>query len=264
MSIAVVSRKPSQPTHHTPILFVHGAWHGAWCWEDYFLSYFAENGWNTYALDLTGHGQSGGKLWWTSLLQYVADVAEVAVQIERETGKRPVVIGHSMGGFVTQHYLARHAAPAGVLLASIPVRGFLPGFLRFIRSHPVAALKTLLTMNPYYMINTPSLFKAMCFSDDTPPEIVNKYFPRIQAESFRVALEAMLLMLPPSHKVKTPLLVLGAENDRIFTPHEVRQTAKAYNTKAEFFPDMAHDMMLEKGWRSVADRIIVWLNNQNL
>jgi hypothetical protein len=37
---------------------------------------------------------------------------------------------------------------------------------------------------------------------------------------------------------------------------EVEATARAYNTKAEIFKGMAHDMMLEQGWLSAAERIV--------
>ena len=45
---------------------------------------------------------------------------------------------------------------------------------------------------------------------------------------------------------------------------DIKKTAKAYNTKSEFFPDMAHDMMLESNWKNVADRIIGWLKDNGL
>lgn len=31
-------------THPTPLLFIHGAWHAAWCWDDHFLDFFADWG----------------------------------------------------------------------------------------------------------------------------------------------------------------------------------------------------------------------------
>ena len=40
MQLEVITHKP-KAVSSTPILFVHGAWHGAWCWEN-FLPYFAE------------------------------------------------------------------------------------------------------------------------------------------------------------------------------------------------------------------------------
>jgi hypothetical protein len=64
--------------------------------------------------------------------------------------------------------------------------------------------------------------------------------------------------------VTTPLLVLGAQNDGAHTAKEVRATARAYHTDAEFFPNMGHAMMLEAGWDGVAERIHNWLGAQGL
>ena len=45
---------------------------------------------------------------------------------------------------------------------------------------------------------------------------------------------------------------------------EEQATARAYGTKAEIFPDMAHDMMLEASWQQVADRMLSWLAENGL
>ena len=42
----------------------------------------------------------------------------------------------------------------------------------------------------------------------------------------------------------------------IFSVKEIQSTAKAYGAEAFIFEDMAHDMMLEKNWKAVADYII--------
>lgn len=39
---------------------------------------------------------------------------------------------------------------------------------------------------------------------------------------------------------------------------------RAYDMRAEVFSSIAHDMMLEAGWQSVADRILGWVKEQNL
>jgi alpha-beta hydrolase superfamily lysophospholipase len=62
----------------------------------------------------------------------------------------------------------------------------------------------------------------------------------------------------------TPILVLGAEHDGIFPRVQEERTARAYNSTAEFFPGMAHDMMVEKDWKKVANRIIAWLKEKGL
>ncbi len=89
----------------TPILFVHGVWHAAWCWDEHFLPYFAEKGFTAYALSLRHHGksQSTGSIRWIRGAEYVEDVAQVVEMI----GQTPVLIGHSMGGYIVQKYLER-------------------------------------------------------------------------------------------------------------------------------------------------------------
>jgi pimeloyl-ACP methyl ester carboxylesterase len=66
-------------THQSPILFVHGAWHAAWCWEN-FLPYFVDRGYAAYAVSLRGHGASEGRngiRWYSAAHDYVADIAQV-------------------------------------------------------------------------------------------------------------------------------------------------------------------------------------------
>ena len=257
MKLEVITKRPEQITHSTPLLFIHGAWHGAWCWEN-FLSYFVEHGYEVHALSLRGHGQSEGRnhiRWFSAAKDYVEDVTKVIDNLKQT----PVLIGHSMGGYVTQKYLEKHNAPAGILLASIPISGIFGMTLRFMKRRPLATIKTLLLMNSWYLVNSPELVKEGFFSDHFPATEIARLFPLIQPESFRAAVETTILSLPRPKKVKTPLLVLAAENDRVFSLAEEHATAKAYTTEAHIFPNMAHDMMLDQGWRKPADKIIAWL-----
>jgi alpha-beta hydrolase superfamily lysophospholipase len=48
----------------------------------------------------------------------------------------------------------------------------------------------------------------------------------------------------------------------MFSQAEIRRTAAVYGTTAEIFPAMGHDMILEPGWRAVAERIDGWLTVQ--
>ena len=95
-----------------PLLFVHGAWHGAWCWDEHFLDFFADQGYACYTPSLSGHGASPGRerLRWTGIQEYVRDVAEAATRLPTQ----PVLIGHSMGGFVIQKYLEHHTAAGAI------------------------------------------------------------------------------------------------------------------------------------------------------
>ena len=77
--LEVISRAPAGPAHETPLLFIHGAYTGAWCWDEYFLAHFASLGYTSYAVSLSGHGKSRGRAYLDSfsIADYVEDVAEV-------------------------------------------------------------------------------------------------------------------------------------------------------------------------------------------
>ena len=249
-------------TRPAPILFVHGAWHAAWCWEN-FLPYFAKQGYASYAVSLRGHGASEGRekiRWYSAARGYVADVEQIAQTLSRP----PILVGHSVGGYVVQKYLETHTAAAGVLLASVPVSGSFGLGHRFRKRHPWPFLKALMMLSPWQMVETPALMQDALFSQQVSAEDIARHFARLQPESFKMLLETMLLNLPRPDKVRTPLLVLAAANDHVFTVAEAQATARAYATEAEIFPNMAHDMMLEPNWQQVADRILGWLQERGI
>ncbi|MEQ1753338.1 MAG: alpha/beta fold hydrolase [Micropepsaceae bacterium] len=121
MHIEVISKSISPVPGRPSLLFIHGGFHGAWCWDEYLLPWFAERGWETHALSLRGHGESDGRgkiRSWT-LDDYTNDVETVLKQI----GKPCVLIGHSLGGVIAQRCWDRVPAIAGmVLYASSPLR----------------------------------------------------------------------------------------------------------------------------------------------
>ncbi|MGB1582023.1 MAG: alpha/beta hydrolase [Nevskiales bacterium] len=262
MNLEVISRNPQGPAKNTPLLFVHGAWHGAWCWQEYFLDWFAAQGFASYALSLRGHGNSGGapQLRWASLNDYVADVASVAAGLEAQ----PVVIGHSMGGMVVQKYLARHKAPAGVLLASAPPGGVLATTLRIARSQPWSFLKANLTLSLYPLMSTPEKVAEALYSQRLTKADIERYAAQVGDESYRAFLDMLGLGLPRPAEVTAPMLVLAAEKDAIFTVEQEMATARAYGTTAEVFPDMGHNMMLEPDWEKPAQRITQFLDEQGI
>lgn len=174
MQLEIISKTPNEKTHDTPLLIIHGAWHGAWCWEN-FLPYFADHGYEVHALSLRGHGNSEGRevlRWHSAAKEYVEDVKTVVDGLKQP----PVIIGHSMGGYILQKYLETNSVPAGVLLASIPTSGIFAMLMRFLKRHPWATLKTLFLMEPWYLVNSPTLVKEGFFSDDYPDSEVTRLF----------------------------------------------------------------------------------------
>jgi pimeloyl-ACP methyl ester carboxylesterase len=259
--LEVIDKGRARASHRVPLLFVHGAWHAAWCWDEHFLNFFADKGYRALAVSFRGHGNSTTHtpLRACSVADYVEDVSSVADSLPI----RPVVIGHSMGGLIVQKYLESRDAPAAVLLASMPPHGNLGSSLRWIRRHAWHFTKMLATAKSLPYVSTPQLARERFFSAQMPDSHVAGYAARLQEESARVGIDCLVLRLPRTKRVTSPLLVLGGCEDGAHTRAEVRATARAYRTEAEFFP-MGHDMMLEPGWGAVAERIHTWLGARGL
>ena len=261
MQLEVVTREPETRTSDTPLLFVHGSCHAAWCWEEHFLDYFAGRGYAAHAMSLRGHGGSEGKerLRWTSVKDYVADVAQVAGQLPQA----PVVVGHSLGGLVVQKYLEQYRAPAAVLVAPSPSVGMLVAGFPLFLSRPLLFIRSFLTLDIQALYSTPALVEQMLFSAGVEKAKVERYAGRFGQESFRAALE-MMFYLPRPRRVTSPLLVLGAGRDVIVRPRAIERTARAYRAEVRIFPALAHDMMLEEGWEDVARHILAWLKGRKI
>lgn len=255
IEIEVINRKPKRKLIETPLLFIHGTGHGAWC----FLPYFAEKGFDCYALSLRGHGKSEGydKLKWTSLTDYVSDVFQIASGLP----KKPVVIGHSLGGLVVQKYLENHEARATILITPSPSEGmFWSGFwLPF--THPLLYLKICFYQDFSIMFATPELAKKFLFAKDTDIKKITDYVKKFCKESYRANLE-MVFNLPNAAKIKTQMLVLGAEDNALVTRRAMEKTARVYHADCKFFPKMRHDLMLEDNWKQVAEFMIEWLRKK--
>ena len=84
-----------------PIVLVHGAWHGAWCWAG--LQHALDDlGVPSYAIDLPGHGAS------TAPLSDLYGDAEHVADVLRTLGTPVVLVGHSYGGAVITEAAGRH------------------------------------------------------------------------------------------------------------------------------------------------------------
>jgi pimeloyl-ACP methyl ester carboxylesterase len=99
------------------LVFVHGGGAHAHWWTHVAATFATEL--RVLAIDLSGHGDSHHRDRY-SLEQWTDEV--MAVAADGGIDDRPVVVGHSMGGFVTMATAARHAdRVAGVVVCDSPV-----------------------------------------------------------------------------------------------------------------------------------------------
>lgn len=249
-------RTPEAPTGRPPLLFVHGAYTGAWCWDEHFLPFFARHGFDAHAVSLSGHGQSEGResLDRLRLADYVDDVAQAVAGLRVP----PVLIGHSMGGLVVQKYLERAMVPAAALLCAVPPHGLAPSALSMLMQRP----GLLVTLNAILAGREPALdhVREALFHQPVDDATLTRYVRRCQPESVRALWDMTAFDLPSARRIqRVPLLILGAEHDRLIPPGEVEATGRALGTPAEILPDFGHALMLEPGWEQAARRILEWL-----
>ena len=76
-----------------PILLIHGAWHGAWCW-DRLIPALAARGRQAVAIDLPGAGEDPTPLGEVTLDLYGQRVVEALASLNEPA----ILVGHSMGG----------------------------------------------------------------------------------------------------------------------------------------------------------------------
>lgn len=243
---------PTTRRYRRPLLLLHGAWHGAWCWHPAMRD-FAERGFEVHAISLRGHGGSdrGRGFNWTSLHDYVHDLRMALAAIV----PAPVVVGHSMGGFVLQLLLAEQRVPGAVLLASIPVSGTARFLFSWLARHPLASLLALLTADGKRVVGTPRLARAAFFRPEIGEDELERAVALLGPESLRIALWEGLILRPRPALNRSPLLVIAAERDAVFTLDEQRRTAAAYAAELLIVPEAAHDLMLDPAWPQAAAAI---------
>lgn len=257
--LEILSQIPAGKAHPTPLLFVHGAFGGAWCWQEHFLPYFAAQGYAAHAVSLRGHGQSAGHdhIDWWSIADYVDDVLSVCDDFTQP----PVLIGHSMGGFVVQKLFERQHPAGAVLLASVPPQGLMSSSLSMMFMQPdlMSQINRVLAGNWEHS----DVLRDALFAQPAAAEDLQRYYRLMHTESQRALWDMTMFDLPRlTQRELPPLLILGAEQDRLIPANQAQAAAGFYSTSAEIMPDLGHYMMLERDWRRVADRIIAWLGEQ--
>lgn len=267
-TLEILVHSPPKPISKTPLLFVHGAFTSAWCWEANYLPFFAAAGFEVHAVSLSGHGKSRARAQLDSLsiADYVNDVREAAAAMPAA----PVLIGHSMGGFVVQKYLEQYAAPAAVLMCSVPPQGLMSTAVNLMLSRPNLLIE-LNRMMAGSRDSMDSLREAM-FAQPISFDAMRRVYLHAQPESHRALWDMTLFNIPSPSKIrknlgsgaagKLPLLVTGTALDQLIPISSIDMTARTYDTEQKIFQGIGHGLMLERDWQKPAGHILAWLQRQ--
>ncbi len=245
------------------IVFVHGICVGAWIWDEFYLPYFAKNGFDAHAVSLRGHGKSDGAEWLPAwgLADYVSDLDKTIESLEGPV----VVVGHSMGGAVVQHWLSsgrtRDRAAGAALLASVPPWGLAYSALRMATLYPDLSQE----MSRLLMMGTSSVDKKIMhealFSKGTSDAVFNKFMKHMGDESIVASMQVQGLypFAPMQWMKRPPIFVGGAADDKFIPRCEIERTATYYETEPVIARDLAHSVMVDANWENMAQPLLSWV-----
>src|SRR6266850_1361709 len=252
-------------TGRTPVVFIHGLW-------------LLPSSWERWAAVFEGAGYTALTPGWPDDPETVAEakahpevfahktvgqVADHYAEVIGQLKKKPVVIGHSFGGLLTQIMAGRGLSAASVAIDPAPFRGVLP--------LPFSALKSASPVlgNPANRNRAVPLtydqFRfafANAVGEDEAKELFATFaVPASGAPLFQAA--AANLNPWTEAKVDTknpergPLLIMDGEKDHtvpwaIANASFKRQRRNPGVTEIVKIPNRGHSLTIDHGWREVA------------
>lgn len=252
----------------TPVVFVHGAFCGGWAFDG-FREPFEAAGFETHAPNLPHHerGADLEQLAQTGLKEYAHAIAHYV----RGLRAPPVLVGHSLGGLVSQ-LVATHVPIAGLaLLAPSAPWGVPPTTLD---EHGNSFGLSLL--GDYWRRPVPPDYRVARSTtlDRLSRDDARRAFARFVPESGRAIREAVQWWLDhsmagqaPVYKIAAPVLGLAGGKDRVNSASTVRRViARFPDGQAHFheFPEMSHWLVGEPESQGVAQLMLQWLEARDI
>jgi non-heme chloroperoxidase len=256
----------------TPVVFIHGLWLLPSSW-DRWAAVFEEAGFAPVTpgwpddpatvAEANAHPEVFAH-------KKVGQVADHFAQVIGGLKKKPAVIGHSFGGLLAQIVAGRGLSKASVAIDPAPFRGVLP--------LPLSALKAAspVLANPANRGRAvPLTYEQFRFafanavSEDEARELYKTFaVPASGAPLFQAA--AANLNPWTEAKVDTknpdrgPLLIISGEKDNtvpwaIANASYKRQRRNPGVTEIVEIPDRGHALVIDNGWREVADRALAFV-----
>ncbi len=250
------------------IVFVHGMFMTPLCWENWVQRFSAKGyfcmapAWpgrdKTVAELRAAHPDAAlGRLTLTDVVDHIDGIVRALPQ-------KPIVIGHSMGGLVTQILVSRGSAAAGVAIDSAPPAGVFTLAWSFLRANwPM--------ISPFASRYAPRALPfadfQYAFANTLPLEAQRAAYDRyVVPESRMVPRDGLgaigRIDFAAPH---APLLLTAGSNDHIIPASLNRSNFAKYRhagsvTAFREFAGRDHFVIGEPGWDEVADFVADWLD----
>lgn len=248
------------------LLFVHGSYHGAWCWAEKWQPYFAERGFTTVSVSLRAQGKSerAPGMKYAGTLQTHADDLESVV---RGFEAPPVMVAHSFGGLVAELYASQPRSPlAGIaLLSSVPPTGNGEIIQRITKRSLIDSLKITWGFIAKSFLKSTADTRFLFFSDKLDESLVFKYQKLLQDNASPVPLldvrnlNAELPVGKPLPTTYNKAFVGGGAADCVVDPPAVDQLARHFGVQPILWHGLGHDVMLDADNEVVAADLLAWI-----
>lgn len=203
-----------------------------------------------------------------TLADYVAEMSALAQSLAKETGEKPIVFGHSMGGLITQKIAEAGHAAAIVLFA--------PASPADARGKP--KLSPVFTFLNMALSSKPETKAGKMWKpgfkfgvvNQVPAERHDALYAKMVYDSGQVLADLAWPHKDPSKtayvdaaKVTVPVLVLAGAQDRTTPVEDVRRVGKKYaDATYKEYPSNAHYLIDEPNTMSILDDVIAWLTGK--
>lgn len=217
----------------------------------------AEAGFRVRALDLIGHGATGGPRCDIDDWSRYHDQIQNHVEELRSTGTPVVLLGHSMGGNLALGYAASSRPSADLLVVSAPALGGGARWQRVLASLLTPILPT---------VRFPQRVTGAHLSRD--PEVGERYFadplvvtsatPRLGSQFFT----AMDGALTEAGSIRVPVLVLHGGDDRLVPTVLSEPLADLPGFERRVYPGLRHEIFNEPEGSTILAEVAAWIDSR--
>lgn len=195
----------------------------------------------------------------------LAQIVDYFANIIQSLPEKPIIIGHSMGGLITQILINRGLGAAGIMIHSVPPQGVLTTKFSFYKATwgPLGFFTS--TKQPFLMS-----FKQWQYAFTNGMSLVEQqesYKVNVIPESKQISRDGLSnLAKIDFKKPHVPLLFVAGDQDNIMPSSLNYSNYKKYkhaNSITDFkeFKGLNHFVLGQFTWKENAEYILNWINS---
>ena len=258
------------------VVLIHGAWMTPLSFE-FWAHHFTEQGLRVHSPAWPGMERDIRALRRHPEEYAALDIRRIIDHFERvvlSLEEPPLIVGHGVGGLITQILLDRGLGSCGVAIASAPIRGIwtLPYTwmrlvtLQLLRPGRQRCLPLSADQFHHAFMNTSSREEALCTWQRYAVPGPRRVLLQVELANFNPFAATSVNV---RRNNRAPLLMIAGAQDQLAPPSLVQANARAYRdslaiTEYREFPGRTHFIIAQDAWQEVADYALRWARDQEL